>query len=109
MIDLLLPAGLILVFGFWIALPLFQSNTEPLAVVEEEVNRLLEMKQVVYRSILDLEFDLKVGKVSREDHDVLRRRHEAEAAQILKELDEAEGIRVTDLIEREIAEARKRL
>lgn len=109
MIDLLLPAGLILVFGFWIALPLFRSNTEPLAAVEEELNRLLEMKQAAYRSILDLEFDLKVGKVSREDHDLLRRTYEAEAAHILRQLDEAQRLRVTDLIEKEIAEARKRL
>ncbi len=109
MIEIFLPAALILVLGFWVALPLFGSDTEPLTEVEEEMNRLLEMKQAIYRSILDLEFDLKVGKVSREDHDLLRRRHEAEAAQILRQLDEAEGLRVTDLIEREIAEARKRL
>jgi hypothetical protein len=107
--NLLLSAGLILVFGIWITLPLVRPSAEQLAPVAEELNRLLEMKQAVYRSILDLEFDLKVGKVSREDHDLLRRRHEAEAVQIIRQLDAIDGTEVTDLIEREIAEARKRL
>lgn len=108
MIEVLLASLVILVLGAWVTIPLFAPPTDRLSEVDERVNELLEMKYEAYRSILDLEFDLKVGKVSQEDHNLLRRRYEAEAAQILRRLDEQEDLSVSELIEREIAEARKR-
>src|SRR5574342_332803 len=49
---------------------------------------LLAEKETVYAAIQELDFDLKSGKLSPEDHQALRRRHEAQAARVLKQLDE---------------------
>lgn len=108
MIEYILASVVLLVLGAWVTKPLFAPRAESLTEVDEQTNDLLEMKHAVYRSILDLEFDLKVGKVSKEDHDILRRRYEEEASHFLKQLDEVEGLSVSAMIEREIAEVRKR-
>lgn len=109
MIEYFLAGVVMIGIAAWVARPLFTER--PLAGIEddERLSELVEAKQAVYRSILDLEFDLKVGKVSDRDHAVMRTRHEAEAARILKEIDRMEDANVFDTIEVEIAEARKRL
>lgn len=52
---------------------------------------LLAEKEIVYASIQELDFDFKSGKLSIEDHEMLRRRQEEHAATILKRIDELEG------------------
>ncbi len=49
---------------------------------------LLEEKETIYAAIQELDFDLKSGKLSLEDHQALRQRHEAQAAAVLKQIDE---------------------
>jgi len=52
---------------------------------------ILAEKETVYASIQELDFDFKSGKLSTEDHQMLRRRQEEHAASILKRIDELEG------------------
>ena len=49
---------------------------------------LLAEKETIYAAIQELDFDLKSGKLSPEDHLALRQRHEAQAAAVLKRIDE---------------------
>jgi hypothetical protein len=49
---------------------------------------LLAEKETIYAAIQELDFDLKSGKLSPEDHQALRQRHEAQAAGVLKRIDE---------------------
>ncbi len=52
---------------------------------------LLAEKETVYAAIQELDFDFNSGKLSAEDHAMLRRRQEEHAATLLKRLDELEG------------------
>ncbi|MGD0266383.1 MAG: hypothetical protein ABSD47_15710 [Candidatus Methylomirabilota bacterium] len=52
---------------------------------------LLAEKETIYAAIQELDFDLKSGKLSAEDHEALRLRHEAQAAAVLKRIDELPG------------------
>ncbi|MGH2809713.1 MAG: hypothetical protein ACRDIA_02400, partial [Actinomycetota bacterium] len=73
----------------------------------DETADLVEAKEAVYRCILDLELDRKTGKVNPDQHDLMRRQLEAEAISILRRLDRR--LSPDDLLELEIAEARRRL
>lgn len=71
---------------------------------------LLEEKQSVYRSILDLELDHELGKMGNEDYRQLRQQSKAEALGIIREL-EGEAPEETEqaTLEEEIRAARARL
>ncbi len=57
----------------------------------EALRDLLAEKETIYAAIQELDFDFKSGKLSAEDHQALRRRHEAQAAAALKRIDEMQG------------------
>jgi len=61
------------------------STSGPLA-------ELMAEKETIYAAIQELDFDLKSGKLSPEDHNALRQRHEAQAAAVLKRIDEVQGV-----------------
>jgi len=52
---------------------------------------LYERKEVVYENLRDLNFEFKSGKFTQEDYDVMRAGIEAEAAQILGEIEKLES------------------
>lgn len=52
---------------------------------------LLAEKETLYAAIQELDFDFKSGKLSPEDHQALRQRHEAAAAAVLQRIDEIQG------------------
>lgn len=94
----------------WMLMPLWDRRHEDSGAVAEEAEELLELKQAAYRGILDLEADRDLGKVSDEDFRVMRRQHEAEALKALRALDSLTSEdTAADLLEREIAAARRRL
>ncbi|CAN5780547.1 hypothetical protein BH23ACT12_BH23ACT12_08660 [soil metagenome] len=95
----------------WIVRPLFGRRR---AIKGPEDDRrtadLLEEKQSVYRSILDLELDHEMGKVGNEDYQQLRQRSKAEALGIIRELEgEAPEENEQATLEEEIRAARARL
>lgn len=70
---------------------------------------LAERKYGIYRSILDLEEDFEVGKVSPEDRETLMAQYEAEAITFIRETKQAESTSEDEVnaeLEREIAAAR---
>jgi hypothetical protein len=57
----------------------------------DSLQDLLAEKETIYAAIQELDFDLKSGKLSPEDHLALRQRHEAQAAAVLKRIDEVQN------------------
>lgn len=56
-----------------------------------ELEELLTEKETVYAAIQELDFDLKSGKLSAEDHHGLRQRYEERAAVILEAVDDLQA------------------
>lgn len=54
---------------------------------------LYERKDVVYENLRDLNFEFKSGKFTQEDYDGMRAGIEAEAAQILGEIEKLESVK----------------
>jgi hypothetical protein len=108
--EQILVALLALAAAAWIARPLLgrrQAVAEPGDVRTAD---LMEAKQGVYRSIIDLEIDHQLGKVDSSDYLELKRQSKAEALGILREL-EGESTEETEqaTLEDEIEAARARL
>jgi hypothetical protein len=73
---------------------LTRRSSEPAAKdpdASDALADLLSEKETVYASIQELDFDFKSGKLSAEDHQMLRTRQEEHAATVLKRIDELEG------------------
>jgi len=83
----------VLVVAF-VAAPFFLlsgRSTEPAPKDPEAPDALRDLvaeKETIYAGIEELDFDFKSGKLSTEDHQTLRRRHEAQAAAVLRRIDE---------------------
>lgn len=72
----------------WILRPLQLPLHRMASPDDDRWRELVETKHQLYRTILDLEFDASVGKVSDDDYHVLRRQQEGEALAVLTELDQ---------------------
>ena len=85
----------------WIGEPLLRRGRMREAAVDAQgdaIERLTLQKETLYTAIRDLDFDHQTGKVDAEDHAVLRRQMEAEAADILRQLDVADPLADLDLL-----------
>ncbi len=85
----------VLVVAF-VAAPFFLLTRRPQEAAKnpdapEALRELLEEKETIYAAIQELDFDFKSGKLSAEDHQALRQRHEAQAAAVLKRIDDMQG------------------
>lgn len=87
-VAFLLIIGTILYVG----LPLFRSKTahkvgslQPLQ--KQRAEDLLSRKETLYSTLKDLDFDYKMGKLSPEDYEELKRQYEGEAISLLQEMD----------------------
>jgi hypothetical protein len=95
----LIALGIAVVVVAFVAAPFFLlEKSEPDAEAKPKdpdagvaLADLLAEKETVYAAIQELDFDFKSGKLSTEDHAMLRRRQEEHAASILKQLDEIQG------------------
>lgn len=78
----------------WTARPLmrrrFVSDASTPNPQLEELETLLFQREAVLNALRDLQFDLSMGKLSEEDFRELDARYRAQAAAILKRLDELE-------------------
>lgn len=110
MIEAMLVSFGAVVLTVWALAPLFLPRPSEPSPTNERLSQLIESKHAAYRSILDLEFDHRIGKVSDSDYIILRRQHETDAMAILKEMDREASAEINaDLLEAEIAAARNRL
>ena len=85
----------------WVAEPLVRRGRmrETAADIQGDViERLTLQKETLYTAIRDLDFDHQTGKVDAEDHAVLRRQMEAEAVDVLRQLDLADPLADLDLV-----------
>ena len=85
----------------WVGEPLVRRGRmrETAADAQGDViERLTLQKETLYTAIRDLDFDHQTGKVDAEDHAVLRRQMEAEAADVLRQLDLADPLADLDLL-----------
>jgi len=90
-IELFLVVGILIVVG----VPLFRklssnklfSKRNP---VVEEYKHMQVRKEEVLLSIKELEFDFKVGKISREDFEQMMQKLESEAVTVLDRIDQLE-------------------
>jgi hypothetical protein len=84
-------AGLLLIAGVAaaIALPLLRRRPSAPAVAfaDPERYRLEKEKELAYAAIKEAEFDLQMGKLSSEDHAILRAKYEARALAALEALE----------------------
>jgi hypothetical protein len=63
---------------------------------DENIERLLLQKEMLYGAIRDLDFDFQTGKVDQKDYAELRQQLEREALQILRQLDAADPLVALD-------------
>ncbi len=91
--------GIAVVVVAFVAAPFFLVTGRPSegesegSDTSEALAELLAEKETIYAAIQELDFDLKSGKLSTEDHAALRQRHEAQAGMILKRIDEMQAAR----------------
>ncbi|HEX2053353.1 MAG TPA: hypothetical protein VHJ78_06485 [Actinomycetota bacterium] len=110
MTEQVLVALLALVLAVWIARPLLGRLKPVPRPADRRTADLLEAKQSVYRSIVDLELDHEMGKLEQDDYVQLRQQSKAEALDILRQLDTGlspESEQAT--LEDEIRAARERM
>ena len=78
-------ACVVLAFGLLAYIFVLPSETTS-APEKSRVSYLRERKEMVYENLRDLNFDFKAGKYPAEDYESLRNSLEAEAAEILAEM-----------------------
>jgi len=91
MLAYIIIVGLILGAGYWTLRPLLQGEgyLEDYPPEQEDILQQLDFKkEETYATIRDLEFDLKMGKLSEEDFQILKQQYMEEAVGYLKEIDQ---------------------
>jgi hypothetical protein len=90
-VDVAIPViTLALIVAIVVTRPLL-SQDDPEAEEDALVADLEAAKEAKYREIRDAELDLRMGKLSEDDHRTVDRELRAEAIDILQRLDKAKG------------------
>jgi hypothetical protein len=120
-LQLILPLAIALLAAIFISLPFFMSGKDysrddNIAAPDPRAERLKELhsrKDSLLSALNDMEFDHGLGKLSTQDYKDLSRKYRAEAAQVLKEIDESTGpgreAASSDDLENEIRSKRNKL
>ena len=84
-------AGLVIIAAMAVAVaaPLLWRRQPPpeVATADPERYRLEKEKELAYAAIKEAEFDLEMGKLSAEDHALIRAKYEARALEALEALE----------------------
>ena len=76
--------------------------------VGQNLERLSVQKETLYMAIHDLDFDFQTSKVDHEDYTAMRQRLEAEAIQVLRQIDQVDPLAELDSeLERQILALRQ--
>ena len=88
--------------------PLFGSQEKTQSRKVGRKRQLLETRESLYDSIKELDFDYRMGKVEEDDYKATRSRYQAQAVELMKEIDQNNGRAESsqDKIEQEIAALR---
>lgn len=91
--------------------PLFVERGEVERASNRESKRqeLLEKREQVLEAIREIDFDHRMGKIEGDDYKETRGRYEAQAVELINQLDKGNGRagEIEDLVEQEIASMRK--
>ena len=83
---------LAILVAIYIALPFFQNRIRHLSFeVNHRAEDLETRKKEIYAAIRDIDFDLKMGKLSEEDHQELKEQYKQDAIHLLKEIDQIQS------------------
>ncbi len=86
--SILFGVGLALLAGVFVARPFKQGYLRPVTLERGgERQQLLAQKAAVYAAIREIDNDVQLGKLERDDHRMLRQRYVAEGVAVLKALD----------------------
>ena len=103
---LLMGVAIVVFVGQPLVMRAFPSP--PTDVARQDFERLSVQKETLYSAIRDLDFDFQTGKVDHEDYAALRHRLEAEAIQILRQIDRVDPLAELDgELERQILALRQ--
>lgn len=94
MLENIVILGLLALSGFFIISPLLKQDTSdnmPTPEPDDIRNDLNLKKERAYETIKELEFDLNMGKLSKEDYEILKDQYTREAIEYLKTIDEFHG------------------
>lgn len=109
MSALVLILGVILGVGVaaFVLYPIVRRSDSSATGADTRGDDLLARRDRIYNELRDVDFDLRVGKVTEEDYRDARERLEVEAARVLQALDERLRV-VDDQIEREVKRQRRK-
>ncbi len=108
-IIFLLTLIFVIVAAF-ILLPLFLSPRTSFSnsVANPRAATLLTKKEMIFQNIKDLDLEHQMGKLTDEDHQLLRENYKIEAAAVLEEMDRLQGkVELDQWIEDEVSQRRK--
>ncbi|MCA9754188.1 MAG: hypothetical protein KDA27_00180 [Candidatus Eisenbacteria bacterium] len=94
---------------YFILRPLGSAQSRERARAEGRRVRLLERKAALVQLLRDIEFDKRTGKLSEDDYVAAKEEAEAQALEVMLEIESLEGPWTTDRVESEIASMRLRL
>lgn len=98
--------------AFYVAWPLLFGRTRPedylgLESSEPVLQQLCFQRDATYSAMKELDFDLAMGNLSKQDHQQLQERYKRKAVAILKRIDDAKAGRIsTAVLEDDELEAR---
>lgn len=100
---------LILASSYWIIRPLLspeQLQDSFTSALEEQLNQITLKKEGAYATIKELEFDLSMGKLSKEDFETMKKQYTLEALEYMEEIDQLQAAekREANLSEEELEE-----
>ncbi|MEX2588480.1 MAG: hypothetical protein WD602_10890 [Actinomycetota bacterium] len=114
MTETLLVAAVALGLAAWTLKPLFDgSSTTPKdSGGDPGLDDLVEAKGSVYRTIIDMELDYKMGKLEPKEYELMRNQSKGEALELIRKIDAAGDCAEQPgelTLEQEIEQARARL
>jgi hypothetical protein len=108
--EIVLTLLFITVAGIFISIPLMRGGRQEVDSVSIRLEEAGARKEAALGSLVDIENERLIGKLSTGDFEILRDEYEAEALAALKELDAIEqGEADDDELEAEIAAIRARM
>jgi formylmethanofuran dehydrogenase subunit E len=82
---------LVLASGYWIIRPLLSPEQLQDALtldLNERLNQITLKKEGAYATIKELEFDLSMGKLSKEDFETMKKQYTFDALEYMEEIDQ---------------------
>lgn len=89
-VEFLLSPMILIALVLFVAWPLLTNRTEVAAVNPGDFEAALEEKEILVASLKDIEMDFRMGKLSEEDYQQLKKDFEERAIKSLQKLETLE-------------------